>query len=45
MRAKAHDPNCPIGHYALSENERLAALNGAQKSKLFILKLRNINPS
>lgn len=32
VRELSRDPNCPLGHYALAEEERLAALNSAQKS-------------
>ncbi|XP_075169868.1 uncharacterized protein LOC142241908 [Haematobia irritans] len=31
QRVMAQDPNCPYGHYALSEEERLALLNGSKK--------------
>lgn len=27
------DPHCPLGHFALSENERINALMNAEKSK------------
>ncbi|XP_061392756.1 uncharacterized protein LOC133328223 [Musca vetustissima] len=31
QREMSRDPNCPLGHYAISEDERLAALNAAEK--------------
>ncbi|XP_073813196.1 uncharacterized protein [Musca autumnalis] len=31
QREISRDPNCPLGHYAITENERLAALNAAEK--------------
>ncbi|XP_013109043.2 probable serine/threonine-protein kinase DDB_G0280133 isoform X1 [Stomoxys calcitrans] len=31
QRVISQDPNCPLGHYALSEEERVALLNGAKK--------------
>lgn len=32
IRELAKDPNCPVGFYALSEEERLTALHKAQQS-------------
>lgn len=42
LREMSRDPNCPTGHYALSEEERLKALHKAEQSNLFFNKKYSI---
>uniref|UniRef100_A0A1I8NL34 Enkurin domain-containing protein n=1 Tax=Musca domestica TaxID=7370 RepID=A0A1I8NL34_MUSDO len=44
QREISRDPNCPLGHYAISEAERLAALNAAEKKMESLIQELNRMP-